>query len=279
MDTIRNSQYEKMTAEPVGKLVLSMGIPTTISMLITNIYNMADTFYVSRISISASGATGIVFALMAVLQAFGFMFGHGAGSNITGKCVYFHQRKPCICSGNTDRDIGIAVSGCVGAPAGQYGKYTKRCQNLWNFYFDFCSCHDGRMRAEQYTALRRQGIFCHGGFMFGGSFEFAFRSGIDLQLSYGNCGSGSVYRCFPVYQHRNFTAPVFVRENGYKDSVSLYIQNAQRYQNHTDHGSAQFDQAGFKQRFDSAFKCTGGSLWGCGGCGSQYRRPMRESAV
>lgn len=83
MDTIRNSQYEKMTAEPVGKLVLSMGIPTTISMLITNIYNMADTFYVSRISISASGATGIVFALMAVLQAFGFMFGHGAGSNIS----------------------------------------------------------------------------------------------------------------------------------------------------------------------------------------------------
>lgn len=52
-------------------------------MLITNIYNMADTFYVSKISVSASGATGIVFALMAVLQAFGFMFGHGAGSNIS----------------------------------------------------------------------------------------------------------------------------------------------------------------------------------------------------
>ena len=72
-----------MTCTPVWKLVLMLGLPTTVSMLITNIYNTADTFFVSKISVSASGATGIVFALMAILQAFGFMFGHGAGSNIS----------------------------------------------------------------------------------------------------------------------------------------------------------------------------------------------------
>lgn len=83
MRDAESRQYEKMTQTPVGKLILTMGLPTTVSMLITNIYNMADTFYVSKISIEASGATGIVFALMAVLQAFGFMFGHGAGSNIS----------------------------------------------------------------------------------------------------------------------------------------------------------------------------------------------------
>lgn len=83
MKDAQSRQYEKMTGTPVWKLVLTLGLPTTVSMLITNIYNMADTFYVSRISITASGATGIVFALMAVLQAFGFMFGHGAGSNIS----------------------------------------------------------------------------------------------------------------------------------------------------------------------------------------------------
>ncbi len=82
-ENTQSRQYEKMTGTPVWKLVLELGLPTTISMLITNIYNMADTFYVSQISITASGATGIVFALMAVLQAFGFMFGHGAGSNIS----------------------------------------------------------------------------------------------------------------------------------------------------------------------------------------------------
>lgn len=71
-----------MTETPVNKLVLSLGLPTTISMLVTNIYNMADTYFVSDINNSASGAIGIVFALMAIIQAFGFMYGHGAGSNI-----------------------------------------------------------------------------------------------------------------------------------------------------------------------------------------------------
>ena len=52
-------------------------------MLVTNIYNMADTYFVSTVGTSATGAVGIVFGLMAILQAFGFMFGHGAGANIS----------------------------------------------------------------------------------------------------------------------------------------------------------------------------------------------------
>ena len=76
-------QYKKMTETPVHKLVLSLGLPTTISMLVTNLYNIADTFFVSQIGTSASGATGVVFALMAIIQAFGFMLGHGAGSNLS----------------------------------------------------------------------------------------------------------------------------------------------------------------------------------------------------
>ena len=76
-------QYKKMTETPVGRLVLTLGLPTTVSMLITNVYNMADSYFVSRVSLSAGGATSIVFGIMAILQAFGFMFGHGAGSNIS----------------------------------------------------------------------------------------------------------------------------------------------------------------------------------------------------
>lgn len=76
------SQYEKMTKEPVSKLVIELGIPTTISMLVTSIYNMADTFFVGKLGNSASGAVGVVFGLMAIIQALGFMFGHGAGSII-----------------------------------------------------------------------------------------------------------------------------------------------------------------------------------------------------
>ena len=74
-----------MTETPIPKLVITLGIPTTISMLITNIYNMADSYFVSQISDSAGGATSVVFGIMTILQAFGFMFGHGAGSIIARK--------------------------------------------------------------------------------------------------------------------------------------------------------------------------------------------------
>lgn len=80
-----DSQYQRMTQTPVSKLILSLGLPTVISMLVTSIYNMADTYFVGTLGTSASGATGIVFGLMAILQAFGFMFGHGAGANIARK--------------------------------------------------------------------------------------------------------------------------------------------------------------------------------------------------
>lgn len=79
------NQYEKMTTWPIPKLIITLGIPTTISMLVTNIYNMADTYFVSELGNSASGAVGVVFGLMAIIQAFGFMFGHGAGSIIARK--------------------------------------------------------------------------------------------------------------------------------------------------------------------------------------------------
>ncbi|NCB32670.1 MAG: MATE family efflux transporter [Erysipelotrichia bacterium] len=81
--TNSEQQFEKMSQTPVERLILSLGLPTVVSMLVTNIYNMADTYFVGSIGTSASGATGIVFGLMAILQAFGFMFGHGAGSNIS----------------------------------------------------------------------------------------------------------------------------------------------------------------------------------------------------
>lgn len=79
----QSAQFKKMTETPIPKLIISLGIPTTISMLVTNIYNMADTYFVGKIGTSASGAVGILFGLMAIIQAFGFMFGHGAGSIIS----------------------------------------------------------------------------------------------------------------------------------------------------------------------------------------------------
>lgn len=76
-------QYKKMTETPIPRLIASLSVPTIISMLITTVYNITDTYFVSKINVSASGATGVVFSLMAILQAFGFMFGHGSGSCIS----------------------------------------------------------------------------------------------------------------------------------------------------------------------------------------------------
>ena len=76
-------QYHKMTETPIPKLILGLAAPTILSMLITSIYNLADTFFVGRISTSASGAVGVVSSLMAIIQALGFMLGHGAGSIIS----------------------------------------------------------------------------------------------------------------------------------------------------------------------------------------------------
>ena len=72
--------YMKMTQTPVEKLIISLSIPTIISMLISNIYNLADTYFVGTLGVSASGAVGVVFTLMSILQAIGFTLGHGAGS-------------------------------------------------------------------------------------------------------------------------------------------------------------------------------------------------------
>ena len=76
-------QFKKMTQTPVPKLILGLAAPTILSMLITSIYNLADTFFVGQLSTSASGAVGVVSSLMAIIQALGFMLGHGAGGIIS----------------------------------------------------------------------------------------------------------------------------------------------------------------------------------------------------
>ena len=72
--------YQKMTESPVARLIIQLSIPSIISMMISNIYNMVDTAFVGQLGTSASAAVGIVFGFMAILQAVGFLFGQGSGS-------------------------------------------------------------------------------------------------------------------------------------------------------------------------------------------------------
>ncbi len=81
----RTSQYDMMTKTDMLPLIVRLSIPTIISMLVTNIYNLADTAFVGRLGNSQSGAVGIVFGYMSIIQAVGFMFGQGSGSIISRK--------------------------------------------------------------------------------------------------------------------------------------------------------------------------------------------------
>ena len=79
-----NEKYIQMTTAPVGRLIGKLAVPTVITMLITSIYNMADTFFVGLLdNTSATGAVGVVFSFMAIIQACGFLFGQGSGNYIS----------------------------------------------------------------------------------------------------------------------------------------------------------------------------------------------------
>ena len=85
----QEQKFVTMTTRPVKQLIVRLAIPTMISMMITSIYNMADTFFVGHITgatdsvTNATAAVGIAFPLMAIIQAFGFMFGQGSGNYIS----------------------------------------------------------------------------------------------------------------------------------------------------------------------------------------------------
>ena len=70
MDT--KDKFQMMTTMPVEPLIVKLAIPTMISMLVSAFYNMADTYFVGKISTEATAAVGVVFSLQAVIQALGF---------------------------------------------------------------------------------------------------------------------------------------------------------------------------------------------------------------
>ena len=75
--------YKKMTTTPVSKLIVILGIPTTISMLITSIYNIVDNYYIGLLGVSEQAACGVIFTLQAIIQAVAFMLGHGSGAYVS----------------------------------------------------------------------------------------------------------------------------------------------------------------------------------------------------
>ena len=93
-------KHYRMTHEPVERLIVSLAIPSILSMLVSAMYNMADTYFVSRLGTSATGGVGICFSVMAIIQAIGFTFGQGSGNNIA-RLLGSQNRKSAVTVAST----------------------------------------------------------------------------------------------------------------------------------------------------------------------------------
>lgn len=85
----QQQKFVLMTQTPIRRLIIKLALPAMVSMMISSIYNMADTYFVGQLSAgsaaatSATAAIGVAFPLMSIIQAVGFMFGHGSGNFIS----------------------------------------------------------------------------------------------------------------------------------------------------------------------------------------------------
>jgi putative MATE family efflux protein len=101
----RDEKYDRMIEVPVERLVCGLAIPTISIMLISALYNMADTYFVGSIGTSATGGVGVSFSLMAFIQAVGFFFGNGSGNYISRQ----------LGARNWDRASSMAATGFLSA--------------------------------------------------------------------------------------------------------------------------------------------------------------------
>ncbi len=190
------AQYNKMTRVPVQKLVVALAIPTVLSMMVTTIYNLVDTAFVGRLGTSASGAVGVVFGFMSILQAFGFMFGQGAGSLLSRK---LGARDPE--SASRVASTGFAASFASGILIAIIGfifednlivmlgstptiaPYAKSYLNCIMFVAPFCSSSftlNNMLRFEGRAKLGMVGLLAGGILNIGGDALFMFGMGMGI---------------------------------------------------------------------------------------------------
>ena len=113
-EQLKAERYTRMTETPVPRLITELSVPTIISMLVTAFYNSADTFFVGRISTQATAAVGLVFSVMAIIQALGFFCGHGSG-NYLSRMLGAGKHKEANEMAATGFALALILGACVTA--------------------------------------------------------------------------------------------------------------------------------------------------------------------
>lgn len=109
-DDAADRKYRQMTEEPIRPLVLGLAWPSIVSNLVTTVYNLADTYFIGRISTAAEGAIGVAFVVMTLIQAGGFYFGQGTGNAMSR---YLGRRDQAMA--DTMATLGVAGALAFGA--------------------------------------------------------------------------------------------------------------------------------------------------------------------
>lgn len=130
----QEEKVKYMTTAPVRGLVCKLAVPTIISMLVTSFYNMADTFFVGKINTSATAAVGVVFSVMAFIQALGFFFGHGSGNYISRKLGAGEYEGACVMA--STGFVYAFLCGLLVTGAGLI--FWNHCLTCWVPHLRFC---------------------------------------------------------------------------------------------------------------------------------------------
>lgn len=80
MNQLENSQF--LGTEKISKLMLKFSIPCVLSLLVSALYNIVDQIFIGNSELSALGnaATGVVFPIFIIAQAFAWCFGDGCAA-------------------------------------------------------------------------------------------------------------------------------------------------------------------------------------------------------
>ena len=105
-------QFEKMTKTPIPRLVVGLGIPTMLNMMVTSLYNLVDTLFVSGLGERAVGAVNVVLSLMSIIQAIGFTLGMGSGS-LVSRLLGARKRKEADEVSSSAFYAGLAVGAII----------------------------------------------------------------------------------------------------------------------------------------------------------------------
>lgn len=103
MQPRHRDNYEFLTQAPVSRVILTMAVPTIVSMLVTCFYVIVDTYFVGQLNTQSTAAVGIVFPLMSLIQAIGSFFGHGSGAYMSRE----------LGARRTDNALSMATTGLV----------------------------------------------------------------------------------------------------------------------------------------------------------------------